>query len=61
MKNIKEILMERDELDENEAEEIIAETKKMIRDCIKCGDVFGAEEIFNENIGLEIDYLIDFF
>lgn len=28
MKNIKEILMERDELDENEAEEIIAETKK---------------------------------
>lgn len=53
--------MERDDLDENEAEEMIEETKKMVKDCIKSGDIFGAEEIFNENIGLEIDYLVDFF
>lgn len=61
MENIKKILMERDELDESEAEELIEETKKMIKDSIKCGDIHGAEEIFNENIGLEIDFLVDFF
>lgn len=61
MENIKKILMERDEMDEKEAEELIEETKKEINDCIKCGNIEGAEEIFNDNIGLEIDYLVDFF
>ena len=61
MKNIKQILMNRDGIDETEATELIKETTELVSSCIKCGDIKGAEKIFEENIGLEPDYLVDFF
>jgi hypothetical protein len=61
MENIKNILMKRDGIDEIEATGRIKETTELVSSCIKCGDIKGAEKIFEENIGLESDYLVDFF
>ena len=57
MKKIKDILMERDGITEEEALDIIAEAKEDLELCIANNDLFGAEDICSEYFGLEPDYL----
>ena len=59
MESIKTILMRRDGLTEDEAEELIAEVRGMMFEAIEAGDPVEAEEIFRSKIGLEPDYLVE--
>lgn len=52
-------LMRREGIDEAEAREWYSETMEEVRSAISCGDYELAEEIFMEDFGLEVDYLID--
>lgn len=55
MKSIKQVLMERDGLTENEADELIEEAKENLMECIAAGeDAFNICEYW---FGLEPDYL----
>ena len=57
MKEIIRILMERDGLDEQEARQLIKETKEAMAEVMEDNPA-EAEAIFEEMIGLEPDYLI---
>ena len=57
MKSIKQILMERDEMSEEEAEDLIEEAKEALLEYLDDGDIFSAENICEEFFGLEPDYL----
>ena len=57
MRSIKEILMSRDGMSEQEAIELINEAKKQFNTYIKDGDLAYAEGICGEYFGLEPDYL----
>lgn len=59
MNIVTKILMERDGLTEKEANELIAETREEILDAIDRGDCIYVEEIFEDNLGLEPDYIMD--
>lgn len=55
MNPVVKILMERDELTEEEAIELVKETKEdLMNNC--CND---REDIIMENLGLEPDYIMD--
>lgn len=56
---VKEILIDRDDLTEEEAEETITDTMAMIYEAIESGDFLEAEDIFMDELGLELDYLLD--
>lgn len=58
MDRIIKILMERDGNTRREAEERIAETKAMMEDCGY--DPEESEEIFMDELELDLDYLFDF-
>ncbi len=62
MKTIKQILMDRDEMSEKEADQLIADAKADFEDRVinpdGCGD---PHEICKDWFGLEPDYLIEFF
>ena len=53
MTQLKKVLMERDELSSEEADEIISQARQMILD----GE--DPEEILYEEFGLEMDYIFD--
>lgn len=57
MKSIKQILMERDEMSEEEAEDLIEEAKEALLEYLDDEDIFSAENICEEFFGLEPDYL----
>jgi hypothetical protein len=62
LKTLKEVLMERDQLSEAEADSAIAEAKKELNDRLNAGEL--PFDICEELFGLEPDYLtdlIDFF
>lgn len=59
MERIIKILMERDGDTREEAQERIQEVKYMMEDCNY--DPSECEEIFMSELGLEMDYIIDFF
>ena len=57
MESIKEILMRRDDMTSEEADEIIAEAKNKLEEYLETGDISAAENICQEYFGLEPDYL----
>ena len=60
MKSIKQILMERDEMTAEEAEELIAEVKEEIQIAAQDGDYALVEDIMYGDLGLEMDYVFEF-
>lgn len=61
MRKIKEIIMERDGLSADEAEELIQEARNEFYSLLESGDIVGAENIMYDWFGLEPDYLEEFF
>lgn len=57
MKSVKQILMERDDMTENEAEELIAYVKEEIEIATADGDYELVEDIMYGDLGLEMDYI----
>lgn len=55
MENVIEILMERDGISRQEAEELIDET----RDLLLSSDAWEADDIMADQLGLEPDYIMD--
>lgn len=53
--NVKEILMKRDGLTEQEAEDLIEETQEMLFEA----DPWEADSIMASQLGLEPDYIFD--
>ena len=59
MKSIKQILMERDDMTEAEAEDLIAEVREEIQIASNCGDYELVEDIMYGDLGLEMDYIFE--
>lgn len=55
--SIKEVLMKRDSMTSEEAEELIQEAKEALKEYLQVGDLEGAHDICEEFFGLEPDYL----
>lgn len=58
MEKIIRILMNRDGYTREEAKEIVEEVMEEVQDAIASGDYTLAEDIFESDLGLEIDYLL---
>ena len=58
-KEVIRILMNSEGYTEEEAKEVLNDTMNEVNDAIACGDFDLAEEIFESDLGLEIDYLLD--
>jgi len=60
MENIVQILMERDGVSRNEARQMVNECRQRLQDeAVPTGDIELAEEILAEELGLELDYMMD--
>ncbi len=60
MEDIVKILMERDDLSHQEAQQMVEECRQRLQDeAIPTGDIELAEEILAEELGLELDYMMD--
>ena len=59
MDTIKQVLMRRDKLTAEEADEQIEEAKEALEEYLKTGDFMAAEDICQEFFGLEPDYLME--
>ena len=59
MKSIKQILMDRDDMTAEEAEDLIAEVKKEIQIAAENGDYGLVEDIMYGDLGLEMDYIFE--
>ena len=59
MEHIKDVLIERDHLSADEADERIVDAKAQMDYYMAIGDLESAENICNEFFELEPDYLID--
>jgi len=59
MESIKEVLMRRDNMSEEESDELIKEAKEALMEYLENNDVVGAEDICNEYFGLEPDYIME--
>lgn len=56
---IKEILMRRDDMTSEEAENLIDEAREQLHEYINANDTESAENICEEYFGLEPDYLME--
>lgn len=59
MRTIKQILIDRDGISENEAQNIIDEAIDQLHEYLAEGDICSAEDICAEYFGLEPDYLME--
>lgn len=60
MEVIVKILMERDSVSRKEAQQMIEECRQRLQDeAVSTGDIELAEEILAEELGLELDYMMD--
>lgn len=59
MERIIKILMDRDDMSRKEAIELINDVKEMMQEAIEDGSYIEAEEIFEDELGLEPDYIFD--
>ena len=59
MKSVKRILMERDEMTEAEAEELIADVREELAFAMETNDFAYAEDIMYGDWGLEMDYIFE--
>jgi hypothetical protein len=57
MTKIKRILMLRDKMTPNEAEELISQARGQLEEYLFLGDIESAENICSEYFGLEPDYI----
>jgi hypothetical protein len=55
MNKVVKILMERDGLTQQQAKELVEETRDALQSC----DPFEAEDIIADYLGLELDYIFD--
>jgi nucleoid DNA-binding protein len=61
METLLQTIMRRDNLTENEANEVINEVREIMQDAVDQGNFMEAEEIFMQELGLEADYIIDLY
>lgn len=59
MKSIKQILMDRDNMSENEAEELIVDVREELQFAIETNDFMYAEDVMYGYLGLEMDYIFE--
>ena len=59
MKSVKRILMERDGMDEFEAQDLIDEVREELNFAMENNDYELAEDIRYGDLGLEMDYIFD--
>ena len=59
MSRIKKVLMKRDGMTSEEADNLIDEAKEALQNYLDGGDSFGAENVCEEFFGLEPDYLYE--
>ena len=59
MNRIVKILMQRDEMSKEEAEELLQETREAMMEAIDAGHYIEAEDIMVDYLGLEPDYIFD--
>ena len=59
MKSVKQILMDRDDMTAEEAEDLIVEVKEEIRIAAENGDYGLVEDIMYGDLGLEMDYIFE--
>jgi hypothetical protein len=59
MQSLKDVLMKRDGLTENEAMEEIEGAREELAYLLECGDMIGADTFMEDYFGLEPDYLIE--
>lgn len=59
IESIKQVLMRRDGLTSDEADEQIREAKEYLQELIEAGDYLEAHDICEEMFGLEPDYIMD--
>ena len=57
MESIKEVLMRRDKMSEEEAKDLISEARETLQSYLDEGDISSAEDICAEYFGLEQDYI----
>ena len=55
-----EVLMRRDDISREEAEEMVASAREEMLEAIELGDYDLAEDILYCDLGLELDYIFDF-
>jgi uncharacterized protein YpuA (DUF1002 family) len=59
MKSIKQILMDRDDMTAEEAEDLIADVREELAFAIETNDLAYAEDIMYGDLGLEMDYIFE--
>ncbi len=59
MESIKQVLMRRDGMTSDEADDLIAEAKEQLLGYLEEGNLEAAEDICAEYFGLEPDYLME--
>jgi len=59
METIKQVLMRRDDISSEHADELIQEAREQLQEYLEEGDLNAAEYICEEMFGLEPDYLMD--
>ncbi len=59
--SIKSILIRRDKMTSDEADDLIQEARQQFNSYLEAGDITSAEDICSEYFGLEPDYVIEFF
>lgn len=59
MKSIKQILMDRDDMTAEEAEDLIADVREELAFAIETNDFAYAEDIMYGDLGLEMDYIFE--
>lgn len=60
MKSVKQVLMDRDDMLEEDAEDLIECVREEINFAMECGDYSLAEDIMFGDLGLEMDYIFEF-
>jgi hypothetical protein len=61
MESIKGVLMRRDKMSEEEAEDLISEARETLQSYLDEGDISSAEDICAEYFGLDQDYIEELF
>ena len=59
MESLKDVLMRRDKMSVEEADEAIDEAKKALQEYLANDDLAGAEDVCSQYFGLEPDYVFD--
>ena len=59
MESIKEVLMRRDNMSFEDADDLIQQAKDALREYLDNGDILEAEDVCEEYFGLEPDYLFE--